>query len=204
MLLFGRKSKEIKTGHIKLVTCPYCYQETSMTYTVFGKYFHLYFVPMFPYKKVTTAECDSCHTTFEWKHLPETIYRKILKDKETYPAKNPVWMFSGLFALAGLSALAYYQSGNTWEKETGYISQPKAGDIYYYDLDSAGLYTSLRVDKVINDRIHYTANDTTVYGPTKVVTIDKPERYTSKKAVFTKQRLKQLYDNNTIFIINRK
>ena len=53
MIFYGTNAKNIKNGKVINVQCPNCEQNTSMTYSVFGKYAHVYWVPFIPYKKIT-------------------------------------------------------------------------------------------------------------------------------------------------------
>lgn len=38
MIFYGTNSSRLKDGQLPNVTCPNCKNQTSMTYTVFGKY----------------------------------------------------------------------------------------------------------------------------------------------------------------------
>mgnify|MGYP006159239151 CR=1 FL=1 len=82
MIIYGTKAESIKSGKIINVQCPKCDENTSMNYSVFAKYAHLYWIPFIPYKKVSITECDYCKKTFESGELPQNIVKKLNQDFE--------------------------------------------------------------------------------------------------------------------------
>ena len=100
MIFYGTRAKNIHNGQIKNVKCPHCENETSMTYSIYGKYAHVYWIPFFPIGNVGVTECNSCKRTYEIKELPENIKMKYHNEKEKDGVKTPIWFFSGLFIVA--------------------------------------------------------------------------------------------------------
>jgi hypothetical protein len=82
MIFYGTKASTIKNGQIINVDCPNCETNSSMIYSVFGKYAHIYWIPLFPIKKITITECNNCKKTFEYKELPQAIQTKLDREKE--------------------------------------------------------------------------------------------------------------------------
>ncbi|WP_298121335.1 zinc-ribbon domain-containing protein [Flavobacterium sp.] len=117
MIFYGTKASNIKNGQIINVDCPHCQTNTSMIYSVFGRYAHVYWIPFFPIGRVTVTECNSCKKTFEFSELPQPIQEKLLREKEKGGAKTPIWMFSGLGIIAVLVAIGIYSSGETEKKK---------------------------------------------------------------------------------------
>jgi len=69
MIIWGSKgkSKTVETGRF---FCPICKSQQRYNHEVIGKYFTLYFIPLFRTKKVGEyIECQNCHMTFK----PEII-----------------------------------------------------------------------------------------------------------------------------------
>jgi len=102
MIIYGTRSTNLKNGRITRVTCPHCSTETSMIYSVFGKYAHIYWIPLFPLNKLTFLECDHCRKTFKPKELPLDIQTKLKTEKEKDPPKTPIWHFSLLLIILGI------------------------------------------------------------------------------------------------------
>ena len=203
MVFYGTKASNLKNGQIINVDCPSCEANTTMKYSVFGKYGHLYWIPFFPISKITVAECNSCKKTFEYKELSDGIRTKFEREKEKNPIKFPLWMFSGLFVIAALVGFGVYTSGETEKKEAGYIKNPKVGDVYSIKNAEAN-YTSARVDKIDKDSIYVTNNDYETDQTTGIDEIDVPKNYTIEKEVLSKKEIQVAYKNEKIFAITRK
>ena len=201
MIFYGTKASNLLNGQIINVDCPHCSTNTSMTYSVFGKYAHVYWIPFFPVGKTTVVECNNCKRTYEFKELPEAIKTKLEREKEKNPAKTPVWMFSGFGVVALLVALAMFISGQTKDNEQAYLKDPKAGDVYSFKVDKE--YSTMRVDKVTNDSVYITYNDYIVDQSSGTDKIDIDKNYTLEKDVMTAKDLQELYKKETIYSIDR-
>ena len=144
---FGTKATNLQNGQIINVDCPSCEKVTTMKYSVFGKYGYAFWIPFFPIKKITVAECNSCYKTFDYPDLYESIRKKIQRETEKNPVRYPVWMLSGVFILFALMGYGIYDSKMTDLNNEVYIKNPKAGDVYYLKASNAVSYTHLDVYK---------------------------------------------------------
>jgi len=202
MIFYGTKASNIKNGQVINVDCPHCETNTSMTYAVFGKYAHVYWIPFFPIGKTTVAECNNCKRTFEYSELPQPIQTKLDREKEKDGAKTPIWMFSGLGVVAVLVAIGIYSSGETEKKEAEYLKAPKAGDVYEMKIDN-GHYSTARVDKVDKDSVYVTFNDYETDKSSGINDIDVEKNYSIFRGSYTRQMIQDLYKKDSIFAINR-
>ncbi|MEW5675856.1 zinc-ribbon domain-containing protein [Flavobacterium enshiense] len=202
MIFFGTREKEIKRGSLTNVTCNECRENVSMTYIVESKYFHLYWVPFFPYKKNTFVGCNECDTVFEKKQFSENIKKKLQRENELKPARNPIWMFSGLIILAILIPLALFQSSRANVKKSDFANNPKVGDVYFLNCLPSN-YTTMKIAAIEKDSIHFIANDTVVTKFTKIFTINEDKYYTDKIKSYTKSQILDLFKNDSIYKIDR-
>ena len=202
MIFYGTKASTIKNGQIINVDCPNCETNSSMIYSVFGKYAHIYWIPLFPIKKITVTECNNCKKTFEYKELPQAIQTKLDREKEKDGAKTPIWMFSGLFIIATLVAFGIYSSGETEKKEAEYLKAPKVGDIYRFE-SNPGFYSTMKVESVLKDSLHVFINKVETNKTSGVDDIDKPENY-SEIYGYSKAEIIKMYKDKEIYEINRK
>lgn len=203
MIFYGTRSSNLKNGQIINVDCPNCNENTLMKYSVFGKYAHVYWIPFFPFEKITAVECNSCKKTFLDKELPQSIKTKLDRDKEKHGIKTPIWMFSGLFLIITGIAYGFYSSDKTDKDEAEYIKNPKSRDVYSI-MNLAAHYTTVRVDKVIKDSVYFTENDYETDQTTGIEDIDLPKNYTISKGVLSKKNIQELYKKETIFEVNRR
>lgn len=207
MFFYGVKSKSIKIGKLTNIHCNYCDKESKMEYEIEQKYFHLYFIPFIPLKKRTTVCCENCWTVFEKKHFSNDINIKLNRANDRNPVRTPIWTFSGSILLALLIVWAFWQSGRHEVTEGDYIKNPKKGDVYFTETHPAEyttIYSTLRIDKVDKANVYFTYNDTSVTKYTKVFGILNERYYTSKKGIYARKKIEELYKKDSIISITRK
>jgi hypothetical protein len=203
MIFYGTKASNLKNGQIINIDCPSCETNATFKYSVFGKYAHIYWIPLFPISKITVAECNSCKKTYEFKELSESIKTKFQREKEKSPVKFPVWMFSGLFVIAALVGFGVYKSNETDKNEAEFIKNPKVGDVYSIKVSDAH-FTCARVDKIDKDSVYLTDNDYETDKSTGIDDIDVTKNYTTEKEVLTKKEIQDAFKKEKIFSITRK
>lgn len=201
MIFYGTRASNLKNGKIPRVNCPNCSTETSMTYSVFGKYAHIYWIPLFPYKKMTFAECDHCKKTFEQKELPLDIQNKLNTEKEKNPAKTPIWHFSLLIVILVLIAFAIYSGKQNEKDEKSYLENPKVGDKYEYK-STDGYYSIMKISEIKADSVYFLLNEMETNKMSGINDLDKPSNYKETEG-FTKAELIALYEEGKIYEINR-
>lgn len=202
MIFYGSRASNIRNGQIINADCPHCEKNTSMIYSVFGKYAHIYWIPLFPMSKLTFAECNSCKHTFEYKDLPEAIKTKFKRIKEQSPVRYPVWMFSGLFIISGLICFGFYESYKTDLETADYVKNPKVGDVYYMKLTN-NHYTTSRVDKVTRTEVYVTNNDYEIDLESGMDELNEAKNYTKLKDTVEVLGIQELYKQKVITEIVR-
>lgn len=200
MIFYGTNSSRLKDGQLHNVTCPNCENQTSMTYGVFGKYFYLYWIPVFPLGKTNILECNSCKKTFKLKELPEQIKHKFEAEKHT---GVPIWHFSGLAIILCIAAYFSYSSSIHKEEEAIYVKEPAIGDVYSIETETAGHYTSMRVTGVSLDSVFVLYNNYEIDKRSGIDQIDVNENYTNANDGYTKAEIINLYDEKIIYNIER-
>ena len=200
MIFYGTNSSRLKNGQIQNVNCPNCNNQTSMNYSVFGKYFYIYWIPFFPLGKVNVLECNSCARTYKLKELPEQIQRKFEVEKH---AGIPFLHFSGLAII--ILAITYFSYSNSKHKEdeAKFIKEPMIGDVYSVKAESYGHYTTMKVVNVTKDSVHVIYNDYEIDKKTAIYKIDKEVNYTDYDVAYSKKEIISLYDDQTIYNIDR-
>jgi hypothetical protein len=101
---------------------------TNSHIAVFAHYAHVFWIPLFPYKKSIQITCTSCQFTTEESGMNTEMRGKMKQLKSS--VSIPKYLFSGLviFVLA-ISYFAYsgHQQGKLEEE---YITNPQVGDVY--------------------------------------------------------------------------
>lgn len=201
MIFYGTRAKNIHNGQIKNVKCPNCENETSMTYSIFGKYAHVYWIPFFPIGRVGIIECNNCKRTYEINELPENIKVKYNREKEKSGAKTPIWFFSGLFIIATLIVVGYFMSKQTSANELTYLEQPKVGDVYEFNTQT-GYYSTMKIESIKGDSLFFFINEMETNKKSGISDIDKASNYKEIYG-YTKAEIKKMYTDEEIYEINR-
>ena len=201
MIFYGTNSSRLKTGQLRHVTCPNCENQTSMNYNVFGKYAYLYWVPVFPLSKENMLECNSCKKTFKLKELPEQIQQKFDLEKHR---GVPIFHFSGLIVIGLIITWFSYSNSNDKKLEALYIKSPQVGDIYSIESSTNnGYYTTMKIINVTKDSIDYIFNDYEIDKKYKINKIKNNSYNAFIIESISKDYLKILYEEKTIYKIYR-
>ena len=114
----------------------------------------------------------------------------------------PIWHFSGLALIAGLIFYSSIASKETTKHKIEYLANPKVGDIYSYKIEEDS-YSTLKIKQIDSDSIHFWQNDyesETAFG---IYKINKTENYTLIETIMAKENIKQLFDEEVIYDIDR-
>lgn len=205
MIFYGSKSSEIGKGQIRNVTCPHCESNISMTYSVFGRYAHIYWIPFFPIGKENILECNSCKSSYFLKDLSPTIKEKFKQENEKSPIKSPINHFSGLFiAVIGIGIATFFSFKSDSETKE-FAKNPKVGDVFYEKTLKSGWFSSARIIKVTKDSVFSLENNMETDQKSSVDEIaGKEANFTLPWSMTKKQYLDYVIKTDTIYEIKRK
>lgn len=201
MVFYGTSSSRLKDGRLSNVTCPNCKEQTSMNYSVFGKYTYIYWIPIFPIGKTNVLECNNCKRTYKLKELPEQIKHKFeLEKHKGIPLKH----FTGLAIIVAAIAWFSYSNAKNKELEAEYIKQPQIGDIYRTEGSKASWYTTAKVLSVTTDSLYMVFNEYEVDKKSGIKDINLSANYNSEYSEgYTLEEVQQLYADDVIYQIDR-
>lgn len=94
MIIFGGRASNIGNFDIPNSKCSYCEEGDTQRISVFGKYAHVFWIPIFPIGKKAVAECTHCKRTIEQKEFSPEL--KSLYQENKNKAKRPIWHWFGL------------------------------------------------------------------------------------------------------------
>jgi len=201
MIFYGTSASRLKDGRLSNVTCPNCKEQTSMNYSVFGKYAYIYWIPMFPIGKANVLECNNCKRTYKLSELPEQIKHKFELEKHK---GIPIKHFAGIGIIALLVAWFSYSGARDKELEGEYIMTPQIGDIYRTKANSPGYYTAAKVVNITSDSLFVIFNEYIVDMKSGISDIDIKANYSpSNTEGYTLEEVQQLYADEVIYQIDR-
>ncbi len=155
MIIYGHRAT--KTGHHSLfgVKCQHCQTNDSLEMYTFSRYAHIFWIPLFPYKKEAVTQCNHCRQILTKKEFSQELQDKYEEIKTN--TKTPYWQFAGT-ALIGLLIISGIYSGIQDDKrDHAFLTNPKAGDIYEIKTDK-GQYTLYKVADVKEDTVFVMLN----------------------------------------------
>ena len=102
MLIYGSRATTIADFDVPLAECAHCGQRGTQRMAVFGRYAHVFWIPLFPIGKVAVAECMHCKRTLKKKEFSPELRRKYEEQKGA--SKRPIWHWAGLGVIGLLFA----------------------------------------------------------------------------------------------------
>ncbi len=200
MLIYGTKPVNLQSKNSKNTICPNCQTESSITYHIYRKHVHIFWIPLFPLGKKGYSECSHCKNVLETKEMPRNMQMELeIVKNET---RGPIWQFAGLGILAVLIVWGTLASEQDKKMELQYIATPAVNDVYEYKSES-GNYSTMKVVEVSDDSVFVVPNMYETHKMTKVYKIDKSENYSEDVYGISKTDLNTMYMDGDIFDINR-
>ncbi len=104
MIIYGSRATHLKSAQ-STTTCPSCNTKGSVILSVFGKYAHIFWIPLFPIGKKGISQCQHCKNVLATREMPEAIKREY--DELKADCKSPIWQYVGLFIFVALFAMPF-------------------------------------------------------------------------------------------------
>jgi len=214
MIVFGTRGRVIAGRQIDGVVCDSCGEHT---HTAFGvlRYFHIFWIPVFPTQKQAGIECQHCKRTLVDKEVPTHLIAKI-RD-QVFARKTVAPMFTGLIVIAALIAGGVYMAEKTKRQEAAYLASPMANDYYivnftkiFDDATSEYPYGIIKVTSVNGDQVELLISQYSyniVRGASEAIgsrEVDKPDYYVDEAVQLSVSDLLALKAEGAIHSIKRR
>ncbi|WP_299769082.1 hypothetical protein [uncultured Dokdonia sp.] len=202
MIIYGTKPVHLKTVENRIVKCGNCDTQGHMAFYYSSSHFHVFWIPMFPYRRKGGSSCTNCGEELKPKQMPEHVKRAYKETKKE--VKLPIWQFSGLALIALLIAYSIYASGKTSDQKDAYIASPRTGDVYSYETEN-GYYSTLKIAEITSDSLYVIPNEYEVERAYGIYKIDKPENYASDYIYgISRDEIERMYVDKEIYSIERE
>ena len=201
MIIYGTNGTHLRTDALPSPACPACGTGNALRTSVFSRYAHIYWIPLFPYTKLAVVQCGACQTTWDSKALPTEVGPAVLALKRR--ANTPAWTWAGLGLVALLlSGSTLYGIQDTHDDDA-LLTAPRAGDIYTVHTDSANMYSLLKVCQVGGNGVELVANDYETPDSHPISALDVPEKYSKEPFVITRLDLQIMRRKGTLIDVDR-
>ncbi|WP_426490864.1 hypothetical protein [Hymenobacter sp. 102] len=199
MIIYGYRSSHLLTEPIT-GECLACSASTGMRMSVFGRYAHVYWVPLFSIGKVGASECGHCQQVLKPQEMDSRL-RQTFQELEQR-AKVPVWHFIGLLGLAALVMWGLVASSNNHRANQTFITNPHKGDLYHVRT-SNGHYSLWKVQDVTGNAVKLLANNYEIDNERKVQALNQPEYFAPDPLELTRYDLKIMLEKQEIVEVER-
>ena len=154
MLFYGAGTKTLGAQDVQ-AACPQCGHGEQQLLAL-QRYFHVYWIPLFPLPKVIASVCAHCKTVTASENFSDTI--KAVAPAFRASLSTPPILFAGLFLAALGGAAAGYLNHQHKGEVAQAVANPQVGDVYVLHMDEPKEgnlpYTYVRVVEV--DRVSVT------------------------------------------------
>ena len=200
MIVFGSNSSHLKFEHLNEAVCPHCQSQDVIDINVFGRYAHIFWIPVFPMGKTGTTSCQHCKQTLKEKEMPSEFKQAFKHFKGSL--KTPVWHFSGLIIIALFVGWSIYAGKQNQVKNDSSIANPMVGDVYEVKTNDE-YYSLLKVTRVGEEQISIVSNKFEVSRTSKLQLIDKEDNFQGETFEMDKDRVLELYQTGDIIDVKR-
>lgn len=200
-MVFGSKAKLLSSETI-MDRCPSCGQQGSVQLNIHQKYAHIYWIPLFPTKKIGSSQCGHCKQVLDEKQMPDSFTNALVTLKAN--AKAPKYLFVGSAVLVVLIAALFIGISNDNKENLAFINAPQKGDVYEVKTGTSQ-YTLYKVEKLQGDSVFVKMSE---FEADKISGLSKIKSkgsaaYSAENFGFSKSELKQMLEKNEIIDVDR-
>ena len=201
MLVYGTNSSNMGATQVEEATCFGCNTKGSLVFTVSSKYVHIFWIPIFPYRKYGYSQCLHCHEIVDVKHMSldhKKIYSNLYSD-----VRKPSWPSVGVGIILRVALGVIISNEEDNKNELSYIAHPLIGDIYEFEIEE-GSYSTMRVSIVDTDSVYVNFNEYETNMKTGIDEVHDDGYYNEMLFGISRIDLQEMYDEEDIFNILRK
>lgn len=200
MVIYGIRSAHLKTVNSSHLTCPHCKASGTITFSIYRKHIHVFFIPVFPIVKVGYSSCGNCGEIVEAKNMTYDVKQAYNEIKAQ--SKGPIWQFTGLVLIGALFIMTIINVENQKELDQQYLAQPLAGDKYRF-VTEMKWYSIMQVVDIVGDSADISINNYEVESRSALYKIDIKENYPNEYFRYSIDEIRDMYEEGTIYEINR-
>ena len=201
MVIYGTKRVHVKIIPSQTGICSNCGEQFKISFSFFRKHVHIFWIPIFPLKMTGLSECSNCKNILNVKEMDDALKAEFIEKKKD--TKGPIWQFSGLVLIIGLSIWLYNNQINHDKVEIERINAPQVNDVYEVKLGRKS-YSTLKVVEIRNDSLFVCPNEYETDKWTGLLKINKAENYADFSYGISMDDLKAKYEEEEIKGVIRK
>ncbi len=202
MIIYGWGTANLENVHSETAICPNCGETDCITFAFHSNHAHIFWIPLFPYKKGGIAVCEKCEHAFEKKDMTLELKQEYTALKKE--AKRPFWQYIGVgLVVIGLAVSGVMGIYNKQEYKS-MVETPIEGDVYEYEVED-GTFSTMLVLGEQEDSTYVMLNEYVVDRKSGMDQLLGPENYSDTSIyAFAKADLLSMIEEKTIFKVLRE
>jgi hypothetical protein len=202
MIFYGTNGALVRTEPLPATLCPACATTGTLKLSVFSRYAHIYFVPLFPYSKPAVVQCDHCQQGWDGKALPGALQPAVQDLKKSVRA--PWWHWSGLGIIAAIIGWSAVASTQDARANAAYLAAPHAGDIYTIrSPEDSTQYSLLKVVSAKGNTVELVANNYQIDNRHPINELNAPAKYNKESFSLTQFELQIMQNKDQLIDVDR-
>ncbi|MCC3160784.1 hypothetical protein LJ737_26340 [Hymenobacter sp. 15J16-1T3B] len=201
MIVYGYTSAHLATTALAGTSCPGCGTPGALRLSVFGRYAHVYWLPLLPLGKSGAAQCAHCQLVLRPKELPKPLRAELreLRARTRTPLRHCLALL-----LLGTAALGSFGAG-AWHQvqDQERLAHPHIGDIYHIRSEAPGYYTLLKVTAVNGNSVRLKQNNYETDREAEIEQLDTPENYDAEPFDLTQLDLQIMKQQQQLVAVER-
>jgi hypothetical protein len=199
MLIYGWRATCVASQNIN-TQCSECSANNSLSMHVFQQYLHIFWIPIFPFRKTGSSECSNCKQVLQKKDFSEELKEKYSQLKSI--SKTPFWTFTGVLLIIVIAIFMNFEEAENSKKNASLILTPMEGDVYEIKLGREE-FTLYKVDFISGDTVYFRTHN---YVSNQAGFDDlkaKGEEFSDELVYLIKSDLAELLNDGSILNIER-
>lgn len=202
MIFYGTNGALVRTAPLPGASCPACATSNSLQLSVFSRYAHIYWIPLFPYSKPSVVQCTHCQQAWDAKATPAQLQPAVTDLKKQ--TRAPWWHWSGLALIAVGIVVAMFASSRDARANKAYLAAPRAGDIYtVHSPGDSTKYSLLKVLSAKGNTVELVANEYEIDNRHPIDELNSPEKYAKESFSLTQFELQIMQNKDQLIDVDR-
>lgn len=203
MIIFGTRTSSYRPYNNTAFDCDHCGSKASVDIFFATRYFHIFWIPVFPFSKTGMSQCQHCKRAQYRGQMSAQM--QTCHDDARGRAKTPVRYFTGLILVVLFFTLAFFAAFIGRQNSQSWIQSPKAGDVY--EVSETEGYTLYKVTQVTPDSLTLIPYEYIVERTSQLRKLKRssPDNY-DESAAFTlsAKAIREMYAARSIRSVDRK
>lgn len=194
-IIYGARSTMLASFPSSGTECQNCHERNTSIISIYQKYAHIFWIPLFPLGKAIYLTCNACKQNFIAKEIPENI-RNSPEQKDKI--RTPWYYFIGSALILGLiiavTISLSFENNARAERLEKYFGDTKVGDMYVIQEEiERGYWYLYKVISIEGDNIQFIPSKYVYTTPDQAYNDRNLAEFSTREVIFSNDDLKSFY-----------